>query len=244
MTDPAGILYAATGIDYVKEAVASAESIRRFHAQVPIALLTDVAPRSVPGMGLFSIVRHIDGYQGGQAYCVKIDAMRQSPFDSTLFLDTDTRICAPIADLFTLHGRCDIAMAHTPRRVTSHSNVEIPDWFPEPNSGVVWYTNKLVVQSFLADWRAQYDILNRGTSHYEDQISLRTALWEYRAIRWHVLPPEYNCRTVVPQFVCGTVKIIHGRGDLKAQERELNKHLGMRIWLPRHGILNRRELGI
>ena len=242
MADPAGILYVAIGEQFVHEAIASAESVRRFHQQIPIALMTDVPPAPVPRTGLFTMLRHIDGHAGNRTHCVKIDAMRQSPFDSTLFLDTDTRICAPIADLFILQDRCDIAMAHTPRRVTFKSNTAIPDWFPEPNSGVVWYANKLRVQMLLESWRMQYDKLFRDEAYYNDQISLRAALWEHRSITWHALPPEYNCRTVVPQFVCGTVRIIHGRADLQAQERELSKHQGMRIWLPRHGILDRKEL--
>lgn len=237
-----GVLYVATGKQFVKEAAASAHSIRRY-AKWPTTLMTD-AVEYARSLHVFTDVQEIQGYTTRVKHAVKIDGLLRMPYDQTLFLDTDTYVCADISDIFGVLDRYDIAMVHTPRRQTFASNTTVPAWFPEPNSGVIVARRSAEMLEFVARWRKIFDELFVDSGFYNDQISLRTALWTSNNILWYVLPCEYNFRTVVPGFAGAPVRIIHGRGKLAQQAHELNSARGMRIWLPRHGVLNRKELDI
>jgi hypothetical protein len=186
MTD--GVIYVARGGGYLELALASARSLREHAPHVLIDIFTDQA---VPGGSPFDRVEPIPN-SGTRD---KIACMARSRFDRTLFLDCDTLVLSPLGDLFNLLDRVDLAVAHDVRRVSAliqESGVDdVPEAFPQFNTGVLLYRMTPGVKRFLGDWAARYAALGVG----RDQVSFRDLMW-LGDLRYHVLPPEYNLRRV------------------------------------------------
>jgi hypothetical protein len=160
----------------------------------------------------------------GDGYLSRIPILEASPYERTLFLDSDTYVCGDLAGLFALLDEFDIALAHAPIRAI-YAIEGVPDSFPEFNAGVILYRGSDRVKAAFRDWADRFarfqEQRDRGEIrwlrpegkriHTHDQGSLRAALYR-SGLRIATLPPEYNCRFTQPGFVDGPVRILHGRG--------------------------------
>jgi hypothetical protein len=155
----------------------------------------------------------------------KIPHISASPYNETLFLDSDTYVCGDLTQLFALTDAFDLAAAHAPMRAI-YEVEGVPDSFPEFNTGVIVFRRSPDVQAVLSSWadlfsryleRLHDDAIrwlhpaDRRWHALNDQGAFREALYRSR-LRLTTLPPEYNCRFTVPGFVDGPVRILHGRG--------------------------------
>jgi hypothetical protein len=222
-----GFLYIATGPRHVGEMLASARSVRKHMPGVRIAVYTDQS--NLPA-DVFDEVRRIENPR--HSFIDKIAPLCETPFERTIFLDTDTIACAPFHDLFEILDRFDLAVAHAPFR---HDRPFVtPNCFAEVNTGVMAYRRGEAVTALLQDWLRLYEKEVAETGCMDsDQPAFREAL--YRSpVSLYVLPTEYNLRTVMPVAVgrC-KVRIIHGRGpDMAAVERWVNASKSIRLFLP------------
>jgi hypothetical protein len=182
-----GILFVATGERYVEAALRAAENVRRHIPELPLAIQTD-RPEAIPAQ----LLAHVQVIEGGHARS-KVDCLIRSPFDRTLYLDTDTRVLEDVSDMFRLLDRFDIALTHAHarnRRQTRETwQVELPDCFPQLNGGVILYRRTDEVLRFLSDWSRSY----KEAGFRKDQVTLRELVWT-SGLRLYVLPPEYNVR--------------------------------------------------
>lgn len=192
---------------------------------LPLAVASDILPEG----DLFA--HHIAVENPSGTFADKIGPLEQTPFDETVFLDTDTYLCAPVSELFDLLARCDIAMAHAPMRHTAA--VPVPASFPECNSGVIVYRRNERTKNLFAAWQVAYAKQLASTGQPDDQPALREALWQSEA-QLAVLPPEYNFRFVLPAFAGrGPVKILHGRHPhIGALAATVNASGSPRVFLP------------
>lgn len=127
-----GILYSAIGEKFTNEAFASAASSRRFN-KVPHIIFPDIDCQ--PPLDGATIEPH---QSTGNPYADKIMAMSKSPFDETIFLDTDTFVCREITDLFDLLSRFDMAVAHAPaHRETPTPGSRPPSSISTPGSSLI-----------------------------------------------------------------------------------------------------------
>ena len=185
----AGVIYVATGPDYLDLACRSARSVRALNPDLAIDLFTDAAPGGMSAD--FDRIHPVPRVYPR----VKIDCMALSRFARTLYLDCDTLAVAPFGDLFDLLARFDLALAHDVRRnsalVQEGFAEATPYAFPQLNSGVVLYRRSPAMRAFLADWARRY----REAGVLRDQITLKDLLWA-SDIRFYVLPPEFNLRRV------------------------------------------------
>ncbi len=185
MTPGRGVLLIASGPAHVEAARAVAASVRRTNPGLRIGIFSDSA---APG-ALFDWTGTIAGPHARS----KVDYLGESPFDETLYLDTDTRVFADLADLFRLLERFDLAAAHRDRAVVRRKQprwrTDVPASFPEHNGGVLLYRSTPKVRAFLADWRAAY--AEAGLT--ADQRTFRELLWD-SDLRIAVLPKRYNRR--------------------------------------------------
>jgi hypothetical protein len=222
-----GILYIATGRRHLGEMLISARSVRRHMPGVPIVVYTD--QQDLPA-DVFDEVRPISDPR--HSFIDKIAPLCDTPFERTIFLDTDTLACAPFTDLFEILDRFDLALAHAPYR---HDRPFVtPNCFAELNTGVLAYRRTPEMVSLFQDWLRLYQKEVAETGRMDsDQPAFREAL--YRSpVSPYILPTEYNLRTVMPAAVgrC-TVRIIHGRGpDMAELERWVNASHGIRLFLP------------
>jgi hypothetical protein len=252
---PRRVVYVATGERHVREAAASLASLRRHEPQLPVAMFVDQAGR--PRLGNWGVsastgkapIEILDLPQPTYSWADKPLALArdQAPDEEVLFLDSDTRICGPIGEIFDLLEAFDLAAAHAPvrldRRQPPSLAARVPAAFPELNTGVLAFRRTAAVVRLLDRWRRLHlDVLHSvqgGT--VGDQATFRVALYE-SDVRFAVLPPEYNCRFTFPTYVHGPVRILHGRSpDLERIERELNAISGARVFVPGMGMLTGRR---
>ena len=186
-----GVVYVAFGDRFVAEAVHSVRSLQQRCPGLPAVLFTD---RPLPGAPFDEVrvaeVGHIRA---------KVDLLAQSPFDESLYLDSDTRVVYDLRDVFDVLDRCDVAMCHDFARKRQTMAQLVPEYaaipyaFPEFNGGVILYSRSEAARRFLELWQQRFHQYREQTRGW-DQVSLRVAAWESRA-RVLTLPPEFNVRS-------------------------------------------------
>jgi hypothetical protein len=184
------VIYIAVGAAFGRAASASARSIRRIHPDLPIALFADAAAQDDARVrDCFDRVLPIANPHRRS----KVDYLGDSPFARTLYLDADTRVVAPIGDVFDVLERFDVALSHAHARNRERTNQvwrqELPASFPQFNGGVIAYRDSPEVKRFLTDWRESF----HAAGFRKDQVTLRELLWS-SSLRIATLPPEYNLR--------------------------------------------------
>lgn len=184
-----GVIYVATGADYVELARRSALSLRQTNPDLAVDLFTD--DTGAPDLDVFDQVHAVPRRHPR----AKIDCLPLSRFQRTLFLDCDTLVIGGFGDLFDVLDRFDLALAHDVRRASTlvqEGAVEkTPYAFPQLNSGVVLYRKSDAMAAFFADWATRY----AAAGVTRDQVTLKDLLWA-SDLRFYVLPPEFNLRRV------------------------------------------------
>jgi hypothetical protein len=188
-----GVLYIAYGDLFVKEALFSAESVK---AQCPDLEITMFSDRIVDSPFIDDCkvisVSHLRS---------KIDYMDQSPYDLTIFLDTDTVINHDITDMFEILETFDLVAAHDLARKRKKYSETIPEYgkipysFSEVNTGVLAYRKSEHTKRLFRRWQ-EFFYKNYHISPW-DQPSFRVAAWEgcQRGLQMYIFPVEYNIRS-------------------------------------------------
>lgn len=188
-----GIIYIVFGKEYVKEAIFSAESVKRFSPGIPIIFFTD-NPNMLTGNKFVDGVIPINP----QHQRAKVDYIGFSPFKNTIYLDSDTCIVRDISDMFDILEKFDIAGIHDFARKREKYSKLVPDYskipygFSEINGGVFAFKRGQKTCDFFNLWRQKFYENYQKTNGW-DQISLRIALWQSN-LSLYVLPIEYNVR--------------------------------------------------
>lgn len=199
-----GILYIAAGARYIRAAIRSAESVRRHSPGLATHLYADWPDhgfdfRSSPAP--FTSVETIDHPHRRS----KVDLIARTPFDRTLYLDTDTALNADIRDVFRVLDRFDLALCHAHRRNTPERlapwRLDLPRAFPQYNGGVILFKRTPPVIAFLESWGRAY----HEAGFQQDQRTLRELLW-LTDLRLATLPPEFNVRFIKYHFLWSTAE--------------------------------------
>ena len=192
MTD--GVLFVATGRRYIDAGVRAAATVREHSPTLSVHLFADWKSQGYAfdeDPGPFTSVGDIDEPHRRS----KVDYLPQTPFDRTLYLDTDTAVRADISDMFRVLERFDVALTHEHRRLSPVRSktwrTDIPRAFPQFNGGVILYGSSPPVKAFLDDWRTSF----HEAGFPQDQITLRELLW-LSDLRIATMPPEYNVRYI------------------------------------------------
>jgi hypothetical protein len=221
-----GIIYVATGHRYVAEAVESLVTLRRTNPGLPAALVTDAVSPPGDWEQVMPLADPTHSFRD------KLH-MRRSPWELTLFLDTDIYVAANIGLLFDLLADFDI-ISHQLFEGHDYELEGVPDAFPEFNTGVIGFRRSPEVQAFFDSWAMWYD--RYAPAVVADQQSFRKALYHSR-LRHSVLPPEYNFRPLATNFAITDLRIIHGRplADMPALKEKIDVNLVHRAFVPRLG---------
>jgi hypothetical protein len=186
-----GIIYIVFGEAFVKEALFSAESVKKFSPGIPVAFYTDIDVDSphVDYKYLITDPSHVR---------VKVDYISRSPFEETIYLDSDICVVRDISDMFDILKKYDIAAIHDfARKREKYSKLvpeydEIPYSFSEVNGGVFAFKRNDRTERFFELWNRKFYENYKKTSGW-DQVSLRIALWQ-SDVNLYILPIEYNVR--------------------------------------------------
>jgi hypothetical protein len=219
-----GIVYVASGKKFIAEACISARSAKRVMPDIPITLFSDEPVED----DAFDTVVMLEAPQ--YSMHDKQQAIGRTPYRRTLYADADTYFCGAMPECFELLNRFDLMVAHDALRVNI-GNPDIAAIFPDFNAGLIWF-RKDRCEDLLADWYRRYvaDCAKFGPKH-TDQSAFRAALFE-STVRMYVLPPEYHCMIWEASYVCGEVKLLHGRNDvdLAVLAQEVNASQGARVF--------------
>jgi hypothetical protein len=231
LPDERGVLYIGTGARHFTEALRSARSLRGHMPDVPIALMTDQP--DVPDV--FDMVINVQ--PGPYPFADKIRFLEQTPFMHTLFLDSDTLVCAPLDDLFTLLERFDLAIAFDYKHM-DWTLPGVPQSFPEPNSGVIAYRQSCRMTAFFAAWAQEYGTMLAQATPEDgigDQTAMRRPLYE-SDLRLMILPQQYHTRYLTMGVLVGKAHIVHGRHldqfhDIASVAHTLNRTTAPRVFV-------------
>lgn len=245
-----GYLYIAIGEMFRYEAERSARSLRRF-TDFPVCLVTDDAEFTSPQFDQIIYVENI-----GRSFEVKITGMQMSPFDRTVFLDSDTFVCNPIDDIFEFLDYFDMACTLD---VNGYSlsfwaqyqpeyKIKLKGVLHEFNTGVVGFKKNADVAAFMVEWLA----IHRELKMYADMPTFREAFVRH-PIRIGILPQEFNLTGLKSMvIVYGKVKVIHDRlgekfnnlrshmADFDYMDRfskRINRFEGKRLLVPYLGVI-------
>jgi hypothetical protein len=238
-----GVIYIATGKKFIGEACNSAASLKSVMPNVPLTIFCDEQLETA----YFENVIRINAPRYG--FLDKITHISLSPYDLTLFLDTDTYVYEDISDLFTLLEEFDIAATHAPYRAV-YQVPGVPDSFPELNTGVILFKKTPQIMRSFSEWQNLYKRDLRKEIQWlhplgerlfkgdlPDQPTFREALYRSN-LRIATLTSEYNCRFNFPGFVHNKVKILHGRHkDLQTIARTMNANIVPRAYIMGLGTL-------
>jgi hypothetical protein len=230
----AGIIYSCSGESYIAEALRSARSSLR-HNPLPHLLFTSAAVERAEGL---SIARF---EPSANPYVDKIANIRRSPFERTIYLDSDTYVVDEIAHVLQLLDHYDVAVAYAPA-YRGLADPEVPRAFYEFNTGVLAWRASDRVSAFMRSWEETYVAWlheepfagagKASRSRRADQPAFRRCAWEH-GLRLFVLAPEYNFRLGYPTTVVERVRVIHGESaDHAALAQRINDRQLPRTWPP------------
>lgn len=238
-----GVLYIATGQNAFAEARSSAHRLKQKDIKYPVVCITDQTPLE---QDIFDQILPIENplhNNGDKNYNI-----HRTPFEKTLYLDTDVEIIDPeaITEIFEMLDNFDIVgRVDTGRRFELYQppgrripSIDIPDSFPMVNSGVLGFVNNERVKELFERWQSSFDEYKDKMENPQDQPALREALYK-SSVQFGPIPPEYNVRIPYPHFLVGDVKILHGRAS---NVEELGESINAdtesiwhgRVYLPAH----------
>lgn len=229
-----GILYVTTGEKFIRGAMRSAKTVHRYCPDLPIHLFADWKSYDFP-FDQSPFPFNSVGIVNSPHPRSKVDYLQHTPFDQTLYLDSDTALNADITGLFGLLERFDIALGHAHRRNNlvrlAKWRLEIPRAFPQYNGGVILFRKTPAVMDFLKDWKRCY----HEADLQFDQTTLRELLW-LSDLRIATLPPEYNVHFLKYHLLWSKTeaktKIFHHKAFQMGWPRWINKRIRA-TWLAR-----------
>ena len=139
-----GLLYLARGKAFIAEAERSAQQAATVMPEYPIAIVTDREPNA----NCFNTVI-LD-----ESPFEKRDkpwALQRTPYDRTIYLDTDTYLADSIDGLFEILNAFELGLRRTRDQAHVPEDSPLPGTFPEFNAGVIAYRSTDSVMDMLED---------------------------------------------------------------------------------------------
>lgn len=231
MRDGDGFVYVVNTHGYVDEVLESLASLRRHHPSAPVTIIThaELSRQGLPNVEWMELSQQYDGP------IVKIECIRVS-YKRAVFLDSDTRVIGDLGDLFDVLDGFDMALAHEMFRGWDYKTPAAKA-FCELSTGLIAFTTTPQMHEFFAEWRDTYDRMLKTLGLRADQSSFRETLWHRRDLRHATLPSEYHFIANTGNATAWDVRLLHGRQDLAALEKAINRDLGPRVFAPGFGMI-------
>lgn len=237
-TSTRGAIYIVTkNLQYVNLLSASVSRLKQLMPDLPVTVFSDLAVN-----GDFDVVRV---RPSGVGFYDKARLMSESPYEQTIFIDTDIFAVEPFPELFTLLDRFDCALTHEEYLNTDWSNhyprPDIPSSFPEFNTGIMVFRRSSEMRGLFAKWGELYQsfLVSNPEREVNDQPFFRVAAY-YGHAKIATLGREYNCKFRGQGYLNGPVKFLHGhvkfqmpRAYMENVARLMNKSLKPRVYVGR-----------
>ncbi len=219
-----GVIYTAGGKQkFVDEAIYSAKSLKKYNASLKTTLFTDFKNLKSK---YFDNIIYQEPVKHPQKY--KIENMLNSPYDFTLYLDSDTQIVSNIEELFDFLATYDMAVTNRVKCKWTAHPVFI-DYIDETcyNGGFLLFKKSEASSKFIKAWLDKMNLnkddeIKSGTAT-GDQVPLNKLFFEEDlpqkiGLKYTVLPNTiYNARPhmwkqLKDDGIWDKVKIFHAHG--------------------------------
>ena len=184
-----GVLYIGFGDNFVKEMLFSAESVKKHNPDLHITAFVD-RPIESEFVDTYRLIKvnHLRP---------KVDYIAFTPYEQTVFLDTDTIVNHDLQEMFDLLNKYEFAICHDMARKRENVSALIPEYseipysFSEVNPGVMVFSKTKSVVSFFENWKKLF--YKHFNSWPYEQPTFRVALWQ-SDMQFYIMPIEYNVR--------------------------------------------------
>jgi hypothetical protein len=214
-----GVIYAATGGEYLQECVDSIRSLRE-HSQIPITLFTD----RIPSDSISSITNlDVQTLRDTETVRPKLEACLRAPYSKNLYLDSDTYVMNSFEHLYDYVEGFDFVIGQTnynneysgriKRKFAtvfddyqdwrSACDITVPECMNEPIGGVFLFNATTDTFNLLSTWHNIFQ-KHAAQGYPQDQAALREALFHTDCSTYTGLPPRYGV----------SVRYLHGSSDL------------------------------
>ena len=233
-----GIIYLAFGANYHAEAKRSIASLRLVSPNLPITVITDSPWAGESQPDTFLVRAYTDGFASKPLY------IGDSPYERTLYLDTDTYIARDLTPVFGLLNFYDIGVRFGGAQLYEPDGLE---YHLQCNSGVILFNNSERTKEVFERWRDEYERGRLGAESRNellerrglgDQRYLAIAIAKSQARPVH-LAENLNFALFETLISYSPLAVLHGRLPAMAQiAREINAEWDesvdwrVRIWLP------------
>ena len=203
-----GFLYIANNQKFLDEALISARSLKRFNPE-PVCLVCGPELRNSPDLKSFDkvvVVEDLDKY----TYWAKIIGLENTPFEKTIFFDSDTFITDSLSEVFEVLDLVDLAATSQPTmHTTNFKELSYKFVFPELNSGVIGFRNNEIFKQVLKDWK-DFCFSNNIKN---DMPGLREGVIKnIDKVKYTILPDLYNEHGFRSMTILnGKIKVLHVR---------------------------------
>jgi len=190
--------------------------------------LEDELQRSIESIKKYELPYHVVKIDSKKAGLYAKSVMYSySPFQETLFLDTDTIVLSDVSFGFEMALRHGIAVTIAPGCFASRFTHDVVSDLVEYNTSVIFWSQSKEVESLFKRWTelAPY-------YHINDQTSFSKAVYEEK-FNPYVLQTNWNFRAhLTPQLIFGPLKIWHSRTPVPKNINAWNnkKNLGFGIF--------------
>jgi hypothetical protein len=231
----AGIFYAAAGQKYIKEACASARSLKNINPNIKISIACNATPEDESLFDkIIPVEETVTCRNEGLLFKVK-HLYFSAPYEFSLFVDTDTFFASDCGNVFNILNYFDLSLAPAPVD-TFYPKLEDGRVECKPlNTGVILFRKNAANDALFQAWIDIYSKKLLGNSRLKesDQTSFVEALFQSSS-RLYPLPSEWNARFCFMNDFAEPVKILHGYSRnigaiAQAINRNGNKH---RVWVP------------
>jgi len=230
-----GVVYIATGARFREELKVSVRSLRQVMPDIPITVFSDVDPLLDTENWKF---HKIENPKFGIPD--KLSNLWRTPYQSTIYLDTDTFITSSLSSVFQMLERFDICVCHeTARGYYYHDQANLnlsfpPKSFAEMNAGVIAFNQNSPGGDVIRAWPTKHAEMLPAFENWggalratTDQPSLRQLLWDNTEVKLGILPTEYNALRYWGTYLWGEAVIVHGRGDIEKIATQMNLQPGV-----------------
>lgn len=232
-----GVVYCATGKKYIQEAIISIQSLIALEPEISIRVNTDSNGVIVLREKFMDRIYIKELKNPSYSWNDKIEAITNSPFERTIYLDTDTFIIRPIAEVLNLALDYFEVLAQPGMEFNlDWEKINYPDCLSQFNTGVIVIKSSPATIKMLQLWQELRSI--KPESH--DQPTFREAVI-LSGVRFAPLKNEYNFQGA--SLTTSEVTIIHlinkRTREMFSRESELRRETiekirASRIWSFNH----------
>lgn len=187
---------------------------------------------------MIDFIGYFDTSKQTKPWAEALIGMLKTPWTKTLYMDADTRICAPLDDVFELLDHVDVAAVPSRKnmiKLMTAANQSYEDalkymqpslrfWFLPYSS---FYAYRCSKSAWKMLSRAKYLDDNSGLKHMD---ALAAAMHDQKTMSFYPLPAEYhwvNRTDEYPVFISGPVRSLHG---ISTDCHRINANLDIRLF--------------